>query len=200
VKPRTRYFIGLALVALSCGSAREGCVGGPWALESATQLQSERIDFAFVLDAASARTEKQLRLRLTGLPKLWPAEGAVREASIEVNARWFYPGNDVVTQNIEYPPITTRSSTESHSVVISGAPFYNRAEWAFGIFDAACSGDGVCCPFGSTECTADVVVGVERGNDGFGELEFRWQLEASASIDDCPLQDAEPSLELEAIP
>ncbi len=183
----------LAVLALSGCSPREACSRD----DSPTPLESSSFTGTRVLTSQGEREELDVELTLTGLPELWAPDGAVEGGRLAVLLGFAYDGVPA-NGTVEMPRIGV---SFEHAEGGGASERYPGASGflAYGFTFPICVSpeDRGCCEFGSESCAIHDTVALERLDGApFPPLEVSWQVDATASINDCPFGEANPELEL----
>lgn len=185
-----------ALSAMHCSDAREACMSSSWNGAHTSKLYVDTLTEA-VLSADNPHVERQLSLTLSGLPKLWAPAGAILNASLTLAASWSYLGLDSPPEGLEYPQLRFGFDNTTQAA-IETMPTDTKRTVRVELFDTDCDDAGApCCAYGSQECTADLELSVDQARAGtFPDLQLKLQFWSEVTVDNCPLEDNKPQLQL----
>lgn len=192
-----RAVVALAsLSAMRCSDAREACMSSSWNGAHTSKLYVDTLTEA-VLSADNPHVDRQLSLTLSGLPKLWAPAGAIVNAHLTLAASWSYLGLDSPPVGLEYPRLQLQFDNTTQTA-IETTPTETKKTVRVELFDADCDDAGApCCPYGSRECTADLRLSVDQARAGtFPDLQLKLQFWSEVTVDNCPLEDNKPQLQL----
>jgi hypothetical protein len=191
---RLESWLGAILAAASTAcAADEACDEGSMSSESQALTGSR------VFSSSGEREVLPLALALAGLPELWPPEGAIEASTLTVHL------------GLSYGAVPADGSVQMPSIVVSldDAPL-----GASGPYPAAsgvtvqgspittCAGPAEhgCCAFGTRACNVGATLVIERvEGEPFPPLGVTWEIRASASVNECPLRESNPTLGLELV-
>ncbi len=150
----------------------------------------------------------RFRATLRGLSELWPAEHPVRNASLSVVIHLDYVDTSqtggVATQMPRFRLDLGNAAQQrtSYSQETPAFPPPSGVPVGSSLF-TDCDGYDVddlnCCEYGSTECSLELLLRYQRQEgEPFPPVALRWEADASASVETCPLGD-EAELVLEVV-
>lgn len=150
-------------------------------------MVSAPLSSSVLLSNAGERAAFALDVTLAGLPTLWPAGSAIKDAGADVSVELAYAtppiGGDGNTQmprvrvTLDQRPSTVTSSFTS-GFETTHSPLFD---------DCNLLGATHCCAFGSQECQARLQVRLERMDGApFPPVQVTWRAGAGATIDSCP--------------
>ena len=180
------WLVGCAALVSSACSAPTAC-GADASTLHPTGVKSSPLSGSVLLSNAGESAIFGLDVTLAGLPTLWPAYSAIKDAGVGVSVKLAYTtpplGGDGNTQmprlrvRLDQQPGTTTSSFTSGFEGTNSTVFEN----------CGLLGAEHCCAFGSKECQAHLQVTIQRLDGApFPPVQATWTAGAGATISSCP--------------